>query len=223
MHRPFTILEDWVKQGRIRLRDNGIHEIERKNVPAPSAGEREIEDDASLLTDLEVFEASMQDVRPLEQNRGPERVVEPAAFRPNRDEEDALRALEEFCRSGRVEPVHTREYVEHVAHPVGQLYLDDLRAGRFALQAHLDLHGLTLEQARPALDAFIDASCRAGHSCVRVVHGRGRHSRGQRPLMKEKVERWLRHRRLARFVIAFASARSVDGGGGAVYVLLRRT
>ncbi len=44
---------------------------------------------------------------------------EPIAIRSNRDEEEALRALEEFCRNGRVETEHTCEYVEHVAHPLG--------------------------------------------------------------------------------------------------------
>ncbi len=223
MHRPFTILEEWIKQGRIRLAEV---ETPTKSEPVRVPEEPKSEDVSSHLSepgpsDSEIFEASMQDVRPLERNQGPARAAEPVAIRSNRDEEEALRVLEEFCRSGRVEPVHTREYVEHVAQPIGRLYLDDLRSGRFAIQAHLDLHGMTLDQARLALDTFIASSVRAGSSCVRVVHGRGRHSRDKRPLMKRKVEQWLSHRRLARFVIAYTSARLVDGGGGAVYVLLR--
>ena len=136
-------------------------------------------------------------------------------------EEEVLRVLEEFCRTGTVGPEHTREYVEHIAHPSGRLYISDLRSGRFAVQAHLDLHGLTLEAARRIVDLFVRESVREGYSCIRIVHGRGRHSAHGRPLLKENVERWLRHRRLARFLIAFTSARAVDGGGGAVYVLLR--
>ena len=223
MHRPFAILEQWVKQGRIRLADD---RKQNKSEPVPAPEERKIGDIPSGPSepgpsDAEIFDASMQDVRPLDRNEGPARVAQPVAIRSNRDEEEALRVLEEFCRSGRVEPVHTREYVEHVAQDIGRLYLDDLRTGRFAIQVHLDLHGMTLDQARPALDTFIEASVRAGYGCVRVVHGRGRHSLGKRPLMKQKVEQWLRHRRLARFLIAYTSARLVDGGGGAVYVLLR--
>jgi DNA-nicking Smr family endonuclease len=214
MHRPFTILEEWVKQGRIRL---VAAQKQKKSEPIRAREERKIKDATSSPSgsdpsDAEIFKASMQDVLPLDRNEGPARVAEPVAIRPNRDEEEALRVLEEFCRSGRVELVHTREYVEHVAQPIGRLDLDDLRTGRFAIQSHLDLHGMTLEQARPALDSFIAASVRAGYSCVRVVHGRGHHSEGKRPLMKWKVEQYLSHRRLARFVIAYTSARLVDGG-----------
>ena len=220
MHRPFAILEEWVKEGRIRLARNP------KNTPKPENPPPDVrptlEDKSSHQSDAEAFEAAMRDVHRFERNQGPLRETEPVAIRPSRDEEEALKALEEFCRSGRVEPEHTREYVEHVANPAGRLYLDDLRKGRFSIQAHLDLHGLNLDQARPALDTFIEASVRAGYSSVRVVHGRGRHSEGQNPLMKRRVQQWLSHRRLARFVIAYTSARLVDGGGGAVYVLLRR-
>ncbi len=220
MHRPFAILEEWVKEGRIRLARNPKNTPKPRN-PPPAIGPT-LEDNSSHQSDAEAFEAAMRDVHRFDRNQGPLRETEPVAIRPSRDEEEALKALEEFCRSGRLEPEHTREYVEHVANPAGRVYLDDLRAGRFSIQAHLDLHGLNLDQARPALDTFIEASVRAGYSSVRVVHGRGRHSEGQNPLMKKRVQQWLSHRRLARFVIAYTSARLVDGGGGAVYVLLRR-
>jgi DNA-nicking Smr family endonuclease len=60
-----------------------------------------------------------------------------------------------------------------------------------------------------------------GHSCVRVIHGRGTHSETEPSLMKREVTRWLSSRRFSRTVVAFASARWRDGGSGAVYVLLR--
>ncbi len=116
MHRPFTILEEWVKQGRIRLTDA---EIPMNSEAARAGAERPIVDLSPGPSDSEIFEASMQDVRPLEGNEGPARMPEPIAIRSNRDEEEALRALEEFCRNGRVETEHTCEYVEHVAHPLG--------------------------------------------------------------------------------------------------------
>jgi DNA-nicking Smr family endonuclease len=55
-----------------------------------------------------------------------------------------------------------------------------------------------------------------------VVHGRGLHSKDQLPVLKDALRTWLATARFGRHVLAFATARPVDGGGGAIYVLLRR-
>lgn len=54
---------------------------------------------------------------------------------------------------------------------------------------------------------------------MRIVHGKGNGSRHRGPVLKQKLNYWLRQRDE---VLAFCSARPVDGGTGAVYVLLRR-
>jgi DNA-nicking Smr family endonuclease len=77
------------------------------------------------------------------------------------------------------------------------------------------------QEARFALDEFILGSVRANLTCVRVIHGRGRHSHKKQPVLKDAIQRWLGTRRLGRHVIAYTSARLCDGGGGAVYILLR--
>ena len=214
MHRPFSILDDLVKQGRIRL-----------SKPAARKAEQRVSSKlisrASDLSEEQLFEQAMEDVRPLADCNASPPVRGPVEIRASDDEAEALKVLEEFCRSGRVDVELSREYVEHSSDPVGRLYLEGLRNGRFAIQAHLDLHGLKLERARDAVDTFIEASVRAGHSCVRIVHGRGLHSPEKHSPLKENVQRWLRTRRLGRYIIAYTSARLVDGGGGAVYVLLR--
>jgi DNA-nicking Smr family endonuclease len=138
------------------------------------------------------------------------------------DEGDALRALEDFMRHGNVEIENTAEYIEGATHPHGRIFLEDLRSGRFSIQAYLDLHGMNQQAARFALDEFILASLRAGLRCVRVIHGRGRHSHKQQPILKESIQRWLCSRRMGRHVVAYTSARQYDGGGGAIYILLRR-
>ncbi|NIW87182.1 MAG: DNA mismatch repair protein MutS, partial [Gammaproteobacteria bacterium] len=62
--------------------------------------------------------------------------------------------------------------------------------------------------------------CRARQlRCVRVVHGKGHGSLHKLPVLKTKVQGWLRQRDE---VLAFCSARPVDGGTGAVYVLLKK-
>ena len=97
-----------------------------------------------------------------------------------------------------------------------------LRRGEFAVQGHVDLHGLTRDEAKRSVDAFLRASRNAGKRCVLVVHGRGLHSKDQLPVLKEALRTWLSTARFARHVLAFATARPADGGAGAVYVLLRR-
>lgn len=97
-----------------------------------------------------------------------------------------------------------------------------LRRGEFAVQGHVDLHGLTREEAKAAVERFLRASRNAGKRCVLVVHGRGLHSRDQLPVLKDALRAWLSTARFARHVLAFATARPADGGAGAVYVLLRR-
>jgi DNA-nicking Smr family endonuclease len=92
-----------------------------------------------------------------------------------------------------------------------------LRRGQWALQAELDLHGMTREAAREALAAFVREACRRGQRCVRVVHGKGHGSPGRQPVLKDKVQRWLAQRSE---VIAFAQASAAHGGAGALVVLL---
>jgi DNA-nicking Smr family endonuclease len=96
--------------------------------------------------------------------------------------------------------------------------LRKLRRGQFHICAVLDLHGMTVTAARTALVAFLLSIHRARFSCVRIIHGKGNGSRQQWPVLKQKLNNWLRQRD---DVLAFCSARSWDGGTGAVYVLLR--
>jgi DNA-nicking Smr family endonuclease len=97
--------------------------------------------------------------------------------------------------------------------------LRKLRRGQYSINMQLDLHGMTVTEARTALSHFL-AQCRASNaSCVRIIHGKGLGSRHQQPILKAKVNTWLRQRA---DVLAFCSARPADGGTGAVYVLLKR-
>jgi DNA-nicking Smr family endonuclease len=97
-----------------------------------------------------------------------------------------------------------------------------LRRGEYAVQGHIDLHGMTRDEAKAAVDAFLRAARQAGKRCVLLVHGRGRHSKDQVPILKDALRNWLATARFGRHVLAFATARPADGGAGALYVLLRR-
>jgi DNA-nicking Smr family endonuclease len=93
-----------------------------------------------------------------------------------------------------------------------------LRRGLYPIDDELDLHGLTQSAAREHLAQFIVRSRDAGCRCVRIIHGKGYRSGARGPVLKTAVNQWLR-RHLD--VMAFVSARAIDGGAGALYVLLR--
>jgi DNA-nicking Smr family endonuclease len=96
--------------------------------------------------------------------------------------------------------------------------LRKLRRGHWVIQAELDLHGHTTAEAREALIEFLSYCRKEGARCVRIIHGKGLRSKNREPVLKTKVANWLIQRDE---VLAFCQARQVDGGGGAVMVLLK--
>lgn len=96
--------------------------------------------------------------------------------------------------------------------------LRKLRRGHWVLRAELDLHGMSGEEARIAVAAFLSHCMRRDIRCVRVIHGKGLGSRNREPVLKHKLRHWLMQRDE---VLAFCQARAVDGGAGAVVVLLK--
>lgn len=102
---------------------------------------------------------------------------------------------------------------------VGRRTMRKLSRGGYSVQAEIDLHGMTLAEAKPRLRDFISYNAMQGHLCVRIVHGKGLGSGDRGPVLKSAVNSWLRR---WDSVLAFVSTRQVDGGTGAVYVLLVR-
>ncbi|MBX9905861.1 MAG: Smr/MutS family protein [Burkholderiales bacterium] len=96
--------------------------------------------------------------------------------------------------------------------------LKKLRRGHWVVQDHLDLHGLTVPEARVLTAEFLAHCVRNGLRCVRIVHGKGLGSPNREPVLKKKVSGWLAQRDE---VLAYCQAPQADGGGGAVLVLLR--
>jgi DNA-nicking Smr family endonuclease len=93
-----------------------------------------------------------------------------------------------------------------------------LRRGLYPIEDELDLHGLTQTAARARLADFLARSRDGGCRCVRIIHGKGYRSGVRGPVLKTAVNLWLRRHT---DVMAFVSARAIDGGAGAMYVLLR--
>jgi DNA-nicking Smr family endonuclease len=93
-----------------------------------------------------------------------------------------------------------------------------LKKAKIFPEDHLDLHGFTMVQAREELSEFLHFAILHDIRCVRIIHGKGYKAQQNYPLLKNKVNSWLRQHPQ---VLAFHSAMPKDGGTGAVYVLLR--
>ena len=102
---------------------------------------------------------------------------------------------------------------------ISERVLRKLRRGHNPIEDTLDLHSMTVNEARDALQQFIQQSVQCAYRCVCVIHGKGYRSGEKFPKLKNKVNVWLQQ---MDEVLAFVSSQLKDGGAGAVYVLLKR-
>ena len=166
--------------------------------------------------DRELFRKAIEGVRPLpERAEPPAQPAPPPRARFRRADEAAVLeeslAMDPEAESGTGQDLSFRR--SSVSLPVFRR----LKRGEFSVRDEIDLHGHTAVEARVALYEFLAEAGAARMRCVRVIHGKGHRSGHQGPVLKRKLGRWLQ---LRDDVLAYCSARPVDGGTGAVYVLL---
>jgi DNA-nicking Smr family endonuclease len=101
---------------------------------------------------------------------------------------------------------------------VSESLFRQLRRGRYRVDGEVDLHGMTAAMVEPVLREFLTDSIRHRARVVRVIHGKGLRSGNRGPVLKLVASNYLRR---VGAVLAFASAREVDGGSGAILVLLQ--
>lgn len=169
--------------------------------------------------DREIFRAAMRDVKRLRPaKRKPEAPKpRPAARFTRSDQQEVLR--ESLLPPADEALLSTGDELNFRRPHVPEAVLLKLRRGQYAVDAEIDLHGLSGAQAKAVLRDFIADAVEHGMSCVRIVHGKGKGSGPRGPVLKNLVNSWLQ--RLG-VVLAFGSARSIEGGSGAVHVLLDR-
>lgn len=170
--------------------------------------------------DDSLFRRFVEDARPLETDRrAPDYKPKPPA-RARFSRADERRVLDESLNNDFDEiESGVGETIRFQRPHVGRRTMRQLSRGSISMQNEIDLHGMTVPEAREALRAFIEASVERGHTCVRVIHGKGLGSGERGPILKGKVSAWLRK---TDAVLAFASAIPAHGGTGAIYVLLQR-
>ena len=192
----------------------------KKTKPEPPAPE------PGTPAEEEIFMAAMQGVRQLDGQGGrqvaPQAKPSPAATLED-PEEKARKDLQRFV-NGEVdfELEYTEEYMYGYVRGLDIKTFQQLKSGSLSISAHLDLHGMTSDQAQEALLFFIRESYLQNHRCVLVVTGRGINSPGGQSVLRRETESWLTRDPLKRVVLAFCTAQPKDGGAGAVYVLLRK-
>ncbi len=164
------------------------------------------------------FAKAMQEVQPISHNQAPLDMPKPSA-RANFTRKDEQQVLHEAIESDIEEAeLASGDVIFFTREGVQKRVLRNLSRGHYKVQRVCDLHGETLASAKNLLLAFMHECERDKIRCVKIIHGKGKRSGHKGPVIKPKLNRWLR---LWDSVIAFHSARINDGGTGAVYVLLR--
>lgn len=144
----------------------------------------------------------------------------PRARMAERDEADARgefqRGLDQWG-SHSMTLVQSGDIVSYRRDKLPARLMQRLRRGQFSVQDELDLHGASVQQAETLLRAFLAEAQAHEFGCVRIIHGKGGRGGSDVPILKNLVDRLLRHRN---DVLAFHSAPPTQGGTGAVLVLL---
>jgi DNA-nicking Smr family endonuclease len=191
------------------------------DVPAPAPARTREPEPEEDETDL--FAQAMGGVERLA-SQGPERVAgPPPAQAPMPVDQEWEKAMEKFVAGDLdFELEFTEEYMSGCVRGLDPLVFQQLKAGKFSREAHVDLHGQNSAQAYENTLFFLREAYLQGLRCVLIVCGRGLNSPGGLSVLKRELQGWLTREPLRRVVLAFCTARAADGGAGALYVLLRR-
>jgi DNA-nicking Smr family endonuclease len=172
--------------------------------------------------DNELFSREMRGVTPLPQEPVPPSVK----HTPNLAQLARRQAADQEITSPR-EPLSLPEQVQEVGpqdlvglkkNGVQEGVYRKLRLGKYEPQSRLDLHRVTLKDARLQVIDFLNTAYAHGLRTVMITHGKGYHSVTPGRL-KSYVLHWLEEWDM---VLAFHSAKPWHGGAGATYVLIRK-
>jgi len=225
--RPFEDLKSLLKSKALKPASSSVNDPE-KGILKTCDRDHVVSGQAENIlnkpaSENELFLDAMIDVKPISREDLIEHITttRPTAG-PNHDpESETLLKLNNLVKFGKGFVVaDTPEYIEGTGYNVHPEIPKRLHRGDFSIQAHIDLHGLGVEDARDAFDKFFKDSITTGKRAVLIVHGRGLSS-PDKPVLKTKVIEWLTCGHWRKWVIAFSSAKPCDGGAGATYVLLR--
>ncbi|OED42483.1 hypothetical protein AB833_06970 [Chromatiales bacterium (ex Bugula neritina AB1)] len=167
----------------------------------------------------DLFRQAVGEVKRLNNDRIADK-RKPPPPRPRQLELDEQQVMHDAMSDPRdPEAMDNGEHLNWARPGVQRRVMRKLKNGYYSVQGNLDLHGMNVNEAREAMQLFIASATRDyGSCCVRIIHGKGRKTATESPILKPFTSAWLRQRK---DVLAYTSAKPAHGGTGAVYVLLR--
>lgn len=171
--------------------------------------------------DKELFRQATKGVKPL-QNTKINLISQPQfkKYRPRAQEIEDEPAADIFSDFSMAESVTAEQSLAYARPGIQHTIMKKLKRGQYPIEAELDLHGATTAEARLSLSQFL-VDCQLNQlRVICIIHGKGRRSQSEFPILKNKINSWLRQ---TDQVNAFCSAQPKDGGTGAVYVMLRNS
>ncbi len=215
-------LAELVKKAGVQLKpqDGGS---EAPAVPIPQPPAPIVAPTESESSDEDVFKEAMTDVNRVSWRHELHPNSEPVPSFPDNSEAEERRMMQAALDGNSPMAILDHpEYIEGWIGVAGKRFLPRLRDGLYSIQGQIDLHGLNRVDAQTAVEEYIIRMSRDRSCCIKIIHGRGINSPTDKATLKDNLQRLLSTRRMSRYVVAYASAPSCDGGVGAVYVLLRR-
>lgn len=174
-------------------------------------------------SELDAFRAAMGDVKPIKREK---RVTLSSGEtsdhnrKARREAATAVEVSESNELSGEyIEPVDPNDILSFQRPGVQHGVFRNLRLGKYNIEARLDLHRHSVEQARMAVYAFVQDCLSNDIRCALITHGKGE-GRQNPALLKSCVAHWLPQ---LDQVLAFHSAQKHHGASGATYVMLRKS
>ena len=181
----------------------------------PSAAELDDEDRA-------LFRQAVKTVQPIKDARRaslPARAQAADLLRQRREHATGRETTSLSAVSDHYAPAHLKhDDTSFLQAGHGPDLLKGLKRGKWPIEASLDLHGSTLDEARERLEQFLQSCLTHRIKCVRIVHGKGLGSKDGASVLKQTVRRWLSQ---MRDVKAYTECGEQDGGAGAIQALLK--
>ncbi len=170
--------------------------------------------------DENVFLNAMSGVKPLENSNAIHEFTKPKVKRFQQDDfEEEWIVNDPLSDELEVTEVDGGDVLSFCRDGIQKNVFKKLRSGGYRISDELDLHGLSVKQAKEILVFYLQEAAQFEGCCIRIIHGKGLSSGKQKSVLKTYINHWLsEHDR----VLAFHSAKVKDGGTGAVYVLLKR-
>jgi DNA-nicking Smr family endonuclease len=196
----------------------GLKEVlEKSNVPVPCKAHPPL---MKSKTDEEIFADAMAGVREIKEFRQMPVKQPPRVKFISRHKEDSCEDLRRVVQGKlKIRLSDTGEYIEWIRPHARKDIAQRLHRGDFSVQDYIDLHGMTLIEAKEALFLFFKESLRKQLFCIKVIHGRGLRS-PDGPVLKEALKALLQGP-FRKWTLAYSSAKSCDGGLGATYIILK--